>query len=331
MSKILVTGGAGFVGSHLVDYLIADGEKPENIRILIPPWESNENLINDKLDIVRGDIRMEKDVKKSVTGVDVVYHLAAKTIVDTSDPDYYYDTNVEGTRVLLKCLDAKNIKKFIYFSSISVFGLPAWKGNMENVNESWPKKPSEPYGRSKLKAENVVIDLCKKNRIPFIIIRPTTVYGPRDNAGVFQLINIIKANLFFYIGSGQNKMDYVYVKDLVGAARTAEKSQIKNEDFIIGADNIWTQKDIVKKICKLLSKKESKFHINRNLALIISNLVYWFSKLLNVKPLIFPNRVKVLTTNCYFDVTKARKMLHYKPQVDLDTGLKETVDWVLTK
>ena len=151
MSKILITGGTGFVGSNLVDFL-TDIEKidPRNLRLLIPPWESLENLNLKKFEIIVGDIRDKKIVAKSMKGVDVVYHLAAKTIVPGADYGYYRDVNIDGTKNLIEAAINNSIKKFIYFSSISVFGLPAWRGDMLDYSEETPKKSSEPYGKTKL-------------------------------------------------------------------------------------------------------------------------------------------------------------------------------------
>lgn len=326
MSKYLITGGAGFVGSNLVDYLVYKEKIPtSDIRVLVPPWESLENLYGHKLDIVIGDIRDNKIVEELTKGMDIVYHLAAKTVIPGGTFEYYKDTNVDGTRYLLEASAKEKVKKFIYFSSISVFGLPAWKGDMENYDEISTKVPSEPYGETKLEAEKLVREAYKKWKLPYVIIRPTTVYGPRDKAGIYQLMQAISKGLFFYIGSAENKMDYVYVEDLIKATRAAEQSSLKNEDFIIGSGRPNTQKEIVENVAEALKMKVPWIYIPKIVALPLSYLIKIISDLIGIKPLFFPERVRVLTANCYFDSTKARKMLNYKPSSDLQDNMRKSI------
>lgn len=322
MTKYLITGGAGFIGSHLIDHLLEDGVAPQDLRMIIPPWETLQNLKNKNFEIMVGDIRDKKIVKEAMKDVDVVYHLAAKTVVGGSYHDYA-STNVKGTENILKEAQIQKIKKFIFFSSIAVFGLPAWSGDMKNINEHSPKEPSESYGKSKLEGERKVVQLCKKSKIPYIIIRPTTVYGSRDKAGIFQLLNVIHKGQFVFIGNAQNKMDYVYVIDLAKMARKAEKSKIQNEDFIIGEGAISTQKEIVTILHSSLHKKISSFYIPKNVALLLSYILKLFANVMNTQQILFPERVKVLTTNCYFDSSKAKRILGYNP-IGIKEGLKIT-------
>jgi nucleoside-diphosphate-sugar epimerase len=324
--KILVTGGNGFIGSNLIDHLIdIQKVRPQQICVLVPPWENLSNLDDRRLKIVIGDIRNYEDVKKSVEGVDVIYHLAAKTIIPGGTYDYYKDVNIEGTKNLIEAAKNNRLKKFVFFSSISVFGLPAWKGEMINISEKSLKGPSEPYGQTKLEAEKILVNLSKKYKFPYIIIRPTTVYGPRDKAGIYQLIQMIKRNLFFYIGDAKNKMDYVYVKDLVRAACEAEKSSINNEDFIIGSGKPQTQKEIVATIYEILGKKETYVYLSKALILPIGIIYEKISKILGIKPIISEQRIRVLTTNCFFNCQKAEKILGYKPKFDLKMGISATI------
>lgn len=321
MSKFLVTGAAGFIGSHLVDLLLEDGVEGERLRLLIPPWEKLQNLPQQNFDIAIADIRDKKAVGRAMKDVTVVYHLAAQTVVDGGTYNYYKDINIEGTRNLLEAAAKNSVRKFIYFSSISVYGLPAWKGNMENFSEASPKLPSEPYGQTKLKAEELVVEAAQKWGLPYIIIRPTTVYGPRDKAGIFQLFKAIQKNVFFFIGNARNKMDYVYVKDLVKITRLAEKKKIENEDFIIGAGKPVTQQYLVECIASSLGKKTPKIHIHKLLALVLAYGVKWSSRLFNLRPLLFPERVKVLTTDCYFNMSKASKLISSTSHTSLKEGM----------
>lgn len=304
MKKYLITGAAGFIGSHLVDYLIEDGVKPENLRLFVAPWDTLENLKGRTYEIVVGDIRDKRTVEKAMQGIDIVYHLAAKTGSDGGEFEDFESTNVRGTKNLINFATKYKIKKFVFFSSIGVYGLPATTGDMCNISEESPKNYSEGYGKTKFLAEMALIEANHKHDLDYIIIRPSTVFGPRDKAGMAQLLNILKKGYFFYIGRGNNIMDYVYIKRLVGATRKLEKGNIKNEDFIIGSENPLSQKEMVSIICDELNIKRPYIAIPRLLALILSFLLKYMFLLVGKKPIIFPNRIKVLSADCYFDSSK---------------------------
>ena len=331
MSKILITGASGFIGSNLVEYLIKDKKPDENLRLLVPPWENLQNLPKGVFEIAIADVRNETEVERAAEGVDVIYHLAAKTIIPNGSYDYYKDTNVDGTRNLLAAARKHRVKKFIFFSSISVYGLPEWVGDIEGCDEEWPKNFSEAYGHTKAEAEKILLEANKNWGLNYIIIRPTTVYGPKDKAGIFQLLKAINLGVFFFIGNAKNKMDYVYVEDLVRAARISEKEEIVNEDFIIGAGKPTTQRDLVRIAASVLGKSVSKIYVPKLLALFMAYFIQGISNILHIRPLLFPDRVKVLTSNCYFDISKAKGMLKYTPKYDLNKGIKQTVRWFMNK
>lgn len=329
--KILITGATGFIGSHLVELLLEKGVPIDSLKLLVPRNESLKNLPNKKFNIIWGDITDQKAVQNATEGVDIVYHLAALTIDGGKyySMEEYQKVNVLGTQNLLVECKGRKIKKFILFSSIAVYGLPAWVGNIENWNEKRIKKPREIYGESKLKAEEKVLAAHDKWDLPYAIIRPTSVYGPRDKRNLLELYKAIQKNLFLFIGNGENKMDYVYVKDIAQAAILAANSKYKAGDYIIGSGNPLTQEEVVSLVAKSINKRIPSFHIPKIIALILSLFVLFISKLAGIKPMLFPQRVKVLTTNCYFDISKARKEIGYQPKVSFKEGTELTAKWLL--
>ena len=248
---ILITGAAGFVGSHLVELLLQEGIKVNQLRLVLLENESTQFLPKKNFNIVRGDIRNKNFVEKIMNGVKTIYHLAAITAVTSDSNKYklYKEINVDGTSNLLAACAKKRINKFIFFSSVAVFGLPAWKGDIANWDESHPKTYSEIYGRSKFEAEQKIVEAHKKWGIPYAIIRPTTLYGPRDMKNLPELYKSIKKHLFFFMGNGKNKVDYVFVKDVIRAARLAELSDIKKGDYIITGEKALSQSGFLLSIC----------------------------------------------------------------------------------
>jgi len=329
MKKILITGAAGFVGSHLVEHLLSQGIKRKDIRLFVKKGESLKNLPDSDFDIIESDIRDKNAVNKSTEGVETVYHLAANTVTEGSRYKDYKEVNVDGTQNILDACKGKNIRKFIYFSTIAVYGLPAYVGEIVNWNETQPKKPAEAYGESKLEAEKRVIETHEKTGIPYIIIRPTTVYGPRDYQGIFELYRAINKRYFFMIGNGRNKMDYVFVKDLVGGAREAELSKYQAGDYILGSGKPTTLNTIVNCISKSIGKEVPKSFLPKDLALAVSYLPWITGKLVGIKSPIFPNRVKILTTSCYYDISKAKEEIKYHPETPFCKGAEITGKWLI--
>jgi nucleoside-diphosphate-sugar epimerase len=314
MSKILITGANGFIGSHVVEYLISDGVDPRDIRLFIKENESLKNLPKIKFDIVRGDIRNIHDVKKATKNIDIVYHLAALIVRPEYTKKDYFDVNVEGTRNLLNAINKKTFKKFIFFSSVAIYGLPICIGDMKNFSEKSIKNPCEVYGESKLAAENLVIS----SKLSYAIIRPTSVYGLRDHSSFPTLIKSIKNHYFFIVGDGENKIDYVYVKDLVRGARLAEISKRKTGDYIIGG-GAKSLNQISKEICIAINSWILPMHIPKKNAVLISNITHFFGL-----PF-YPGRVNAMTSNFYFDLSKAKKEIGYEPKYKFSDGVRDLV------
>jgi nucleoside-diphosphate-sugar epimerase len=310
MKKILVTGAAGFIGSHLVEHLLDCGIRPNQIRLLIPKGESLKNLPNKKFEIIRGDIRNIEDVKKSVKDIEVIYHLAALIVKKEYTKKDYFDVNVYGTKNLIDYVDKIKLKKFIFFSSVAIYGLPICIGDMKNISENSPKKPCEVYGKSKLKAEEFLIN----SKLPYAIIRPTSVYGPRDHSSFPNLVKAIKDHYFFIVGNGKNKLDYVFVKDLVRAAKLAEKNKKRVADYIIGG-GAKSLNEIASDICQKTNSWIIPFHFPKNIALFIS----YFTSILGLP--FYPGRVNAMTSNFYFDLNKARKEIGYKPEINFKESI----------
>lgn len=326
-NKYLITGATGFIGSHLVELLLSKNIPPKNIRLLVLPNDSLKNLPNKEFDIVWGDIRNKEDVARSVKGASVVYHLAAKTVFEGKTYEDFKDTNVDGTKNLVDACLKQKVSKFIFFSSIAVYGLPAYVGEIINWNENRIKKAAEEYGESKLVAEKIVLDAYKKHKLPIVIIRPTTVYGPRDHQGVVELYKVIDKGLFVNIGDGENKVDYVFVKDLVNGAYLAERFAKIGSDYILGGGNPISFKYLIDSVSKSLGKRPTKFSVPKSVALLAAYIMDFAGKFFGFRSPLFPNRVKIMTTNCYFDITKAKKEIGYNPEINFKRGAILTAKW----
>jgi UDP-glucose 4-epimerase len=288
---VLVTGGAGFIGSHLVDFLI---KKKYRVTVI-------DNLSTGKIENLKNSIRKIKFIKEDISNkkriinyfkkADYVFHLAALADIVPSiqKPQEYFRSNVEGTLSVLECCKKYKVKKLIYAASASCYGLP----KKFPTNEKQKINPMYPYALTKWIGEEVY-------KIKANSLRLFNVYGPRSRSnsnygavfGVF-LAQKLSNKPFTIVGNGKQTRDFTFVTDVVGALYKACKSKISGEIF-----NVGSEKEVsVNQIVKLLKGKKNNIpkrpgEPDRSLA----------------------------------DIKKIKKMLHWSPKISINQGIKILLD-----
>ncbi len=298
--KVLVTGGAGFIGSHLVERLLMDG----NDVVVIDDMSmgKRENLPeHDRLKVYEKNMMSIYPVNHFFEGVDVVYHLAALTRPRESfkNPEKTFLINVDGTRSMLSLANLAGVRRFVYISSATVYGhaeLPM-RESMTDL------QPISPYGKSKLEAEDLVRIHCNLFRMEFNTIRPFNVYGARQNpngeygAAIPKFIWCLKnGEVPCIAGDGEQYRDFIYVKDLVDLIVKAGESNIHGHVFNGGSGERHTVNQIYRKITTLMGK--------------------------NVEP---GKKFYVKEPNTLADVSKAEELLGWTPKTTLEEGLKTMI------
>lgn len=236
---------------------------------------------------------------------------------------------MNGTLNLLKSCTRNKIKKFIFVSTVTVYGIPPWSGDIINWDESHPKTYSEMYGKSKLVAEKKVIEAHKKWGLPYAIIRPANIYGHRNFGQLYELYKAIKKHRFIMIGNGKNKIHYVYVLDLVKAMRQTQLDNSKSGDYIIAAKEPTEFGEMIKLIAESINQKPPQLRIPKYLGLVASYILDACGKIIGIKSPLFPDRVKVMTMNYYYNTQKAKKKFGYDPEISFRDGAMETGKWYL--
>lgn len=299
---VLVTGGAGFIGSHLVDRLVDNGNAVLVLDNLSTGKLSNiyEHIKNGKVDFVEGDIKDPEIVRACVKCVDVVLHLAAIVSVFFSvyDPKATLETNVNGTHNLLKAFAKERVGKFLLISSCAVYGEPEYLP----VDEKHPTNPVSPYAESKLLAEKACLDYQEKKLLKTTIFRLFNVYGPRQGlneySGVItKFIDQIKQKLPLTIyGDGSQTRDFVHVSSVVDAALQAlDNPDAEGETFNIGTGKPVSIQELAETILTLTDSKLPIIHEK--------------SRTGDIK-------------QSYANITKAAELLDYNPKVGLKDGLR---------
>ncbi len=306
--ECLVTGGAGFVGSHLIERLLRESHSVICLDDFSTGKRKNIDHLKDKINIVKGDIRDADVVRKVVKNIDVVFHLAAQISVSRSvrEPQFDASVNIEGTINLLEAICNTPIKRFIYISTGgAIYGEPAIIPALENTLE----EPISPYGISKLVGEKYLRWFHQVYGLSYSIIRPANIYGPRQDplgeAGVISIfLGRIKDNQPLEIfGDGHDTRDYVYVKDIAEICFKTMNSN-KIDTFNAGSGkktSLLELVEIIETVTKLKSRK--KFCEPR------------------------PGDVNHIS----LDSTRAYEKIEWKPRTDLISGISKTWDWFISK
>jgi len=324
--KAYVTGGTGFIGSHLVEGLVDRGyhvtcltRKTSNLRWL-------NHLLTAKspqVELVRGSLHDSDVLAQHIRDADLVFHLAGLT--KAPDAATYDRVNAEGTKHLIEaCLGAQtNLGRFVYCSSLAAVG-PSCNAT-PNTEEVTPQ-PLTDYGRSKLKGEMVVREYA--DRLPITIIRPPAVYGPRDS-DIFLFFQMINRGMIPILGEADKLLSLVYVKDLVAGIYTAAVSERAiGETYFLTDGDIHTWRDIERVIADALEKRPFKVKVPFFLLDCISIFMEAAAKITRQTSTLNRQKVRDLKQRFWIcDSTKAQKELGYRPNYFLEKGIQETADW----
>ncbi len=316
MSKILFTGASGFIGSHFHD--VVDNDNMVNLDLNQPKFKHAATFL-------QGDVRNAEDIANALSSreCDTIIHLAAEHKDFGVAYDDYFRTNEHGTRLLCEAATKFGIKKFVFYSSVAVYGaVETW------ADENSTPNPNMPYGASKWAGEKVLYEWAAADpsrRV--LIIRPAVVYGERNVANMYRLIQQVRAGRYFHIGKGENIKSIAYVKNLVAATLFLYKKMPTGVSIYNYADEPQLQsRNIGSIIARSLGRKEP----------IV--LPYWVVFTMGIpfdiaikitgKDLpISTNRVKKFCTQTYF---KAEKVLQqgFQPMFDNEKGIFNMVKWI---
>ncbi len=319
--RLLVTGGTGFTGSRLVEVLLDKGHE-------VTCLDNQKGLFFDDLakkgaNIIIGSITDREVVRKSLEGVAGVFHLAAAFRVINVSKKVYWDTNVEGTRLLCEEILKQKINKLVYCSTQGVHG------NIENPpgSEDSPVIPADYYQFTKFEGEKVVREFAKKG-LKSTIVRPTAIYGPGDPERFLFLFKLAKKKRFMMFGNGKAFYHPVYIDNLVDGFYAAFKSGRGDADtYIIADEQYFTIKELVREVGESMNI-EVKFIRLPFLPLYIAACICEAVCVpLKIKPPLFRRRVDWFRQNRAFVIDKAKKELGYESKVDIKEGLKRTAQW----
>src|SRR3989338_4484785 len=311
MERYLVTGGAGFIGSNMVEALLRQGKKVRIFDKFSSGKKSNLRGMLDDVEVVKGDVRDFGAVKKVVKGITHIFHFAAIRAVARSvdDPIECTEVNVNGTLHVLQAAQKLGVRRVVFASSSAVYG------NVEHfpVREDDRLIPMSPYGVSKLSSEYLCQLFTRLHGLETVSLRYFNVYGPKQNPeSVYSMVIPIFIECLIHNQSpeihwdGRQSRDFVYVGDVVKANLIAMSQKKANGSvFNIGSQTEESVVDIFNHLRRIL-KKDS------------------------IRPRFGPKRGGDVRRTVA-DTSRARKILGFKTQTSFPVGLKQTVEWFLRK
>lgn len=307
--KVLVTGGAGFVGSHLAEALLKKRCEVIILDNLSTGFMENISHLLDcgnKVHFIQGDIRDPEVCLKAAEGVDIIFHEAAQInpVLAVEDPFFDFEVNASGTLNLLDAARKRDVKKFI-FAATNVYGDPKYLP----IDENHPLDLLSPYAASKLSGEAYCMVYNRTYGIETVRLRYTNIYGPRQRStksesGVIAIFieRVINGKPPVIFGDGEKTRDFVYVSDVVKAnILAAESERCAGEVFNIGSGKETSINALAELVLKVCGNKD-------------------------LSPIHEPPR-KADFQRCKVDTTKARNLLGFRLEIQLEEGLEKTINW----
>lgn len=300
--KVIVSGGAGFIGSHLVERLLADGHQVAVLDNFSTGRPQNLEHVRSResLQIIEVDVTHAAEIAGYFEGVDWVFHLAALADIVPSiqNPAAYFAANVAGTASVLEAARRASVKRLVYTASSSCYGIP----DDYPTDENSPIRPQYPYALTKYVGEEMALHWEQVYGLPVVSLRLFNVYGPRSRTsgtygavfGVF-LAQKLANRPFTVVGDGTQTRDFTYVTDVVSAFITAAESDVSGEVFNVGSGNTYS--------------------VNRLAELLGGDVEY------------IPKRPGE-PDKTFADTRKIRRMLGWSPEVTFEEGVASMLEHI---
>ncbi|REL33187.1 NAD-dependent epimerase/dehydratase family protein [Rhodohalobacter sp. SW132] len=315
--KAFVTGGTGFIGSHLADHLIASDEYSE-VKCLVR--SSDKWLEGKSFTKVKGDLHSIPAISNALSDVDVIFHLAG--VVSAPTKKDFFHANVDATENLIRLAAREGVHNIVILSSLAAVG----PSNGTPRTESDPMLPVSMYGKSKKEMEGLIKE-CITPDMSVKVLRPPAVYGPREDQ-IYTLFKIMKYGVAPIVGDGTSpELSMVYVSDIV---QGIEKAAARDEKgistyFISGQITCWNE---IKEICDtVMGKKSMSLKLNPGIVKKVAGFIETTASLFGSYPVVNREKARemILEWTCSYE--KAERELGYTPNVSLAEGISRTLHW----
>jgi nucleoside-diphosphate-sugar epimerase len=322
--RLLVTGGTGFIGSHLAEHGRRLGAEVVVLGLTDRPEEgANVELLRGRgVEVVSGSITDPELCRQAVRGATHVFHLAVAMREGAKSDEYFESVNLDGTRRLLEASVSEGVRRFVYCSTIGISGHRA----PGITREDSPRAPANISERTKVSAERLVRELGIQRSLPYAILRPADVYGPRDHR-LLKLFKGVSTGRFPFFGKGEGRRHMIYVDDVVsGFFRACERDRALGESFILAGPRACTLRELVAEVQAATGSRRYGMRLPLKPMLGVAAVVEDASRVLGVEPPIYRRRMDFFWSDSEFDTTHARQGLDWAPRVELPEGIRRTLE-----
>ena len=327
MKKLLITGASGFIGGFIVEKALALGYE---VFAVVRSTSSRQYLKDPAINFIELNFKevpqltqQLKELKQEYGSFDYVIHNAGITKANRNAD--FYEVNTKITERFIDALISSDLvkSKFIFVSSLAAAG-PGTASSSHFIQIDQEPHPVTTYGKSKLEAEKY---LQSKSDFPYLILRPTAVFGPRDTE-LFALFSLVNKHLELYIGTDEQRLSFIYVKDLVSLLFKSMESEKVNKIYYLSDGKSYLIKDFIGEIKSVLNKKTLKFKVPVPLVAIIAVILEKVLGVFGKVPALNSEKMAELTCpNWVCDMTAYFNDFSIKPEYDLREALAETTAW----
>lgn len=321
--RMFVTGATGFIGAHFVERALAEGYDVIGLYRSDGPKHrtSIEQLRAHGASLRRGDILQPESFAGALAGVDCVCHFAAAFRESGADEAYFDRMNVEGTTNVLKAAVAAGVKRFVHCGTAGIYGQRV----AGTIDETTPIKPWNSYERSKLAADEQVREIASAANMEYVILRPTAVYGPRDER-LLKLFRSVAKGRFPLFGRGEGRRHMIYVTDLADAfLRACTAPSAANQELIIAGPKAVPLREMLQTIARAANRPAFGPSLPLKPMLALAAMVEDTCKVLKIDPPIYRRRMDFYLNDAAFDSRQAQAVLGWQPKVDLAEGFAATL------
>ncbi len=324
MGKVLVTGGTGFIGNHVVRMNL---EKGEEVKVMVMPGEDRSPLDGMDVEFVEGNLLDPASLKKAVAGCSHMFHLAALFAVWTKDPELHNKINVDGTRAIMEAAMEVGMEKIVYTSSIAAIGIPedGSYATEKTAFNSWDW--ASEYILSKFISHEVVKGMCHDG-LPATMVMPGLPFGPGDRAPTptgTTIIRTMQGQMKNYWDGGVCPVD---VRDVArGHILAMEKGRVGESYILANKEANMSFQDFVQLVGSIAGvEKAGTQYVSAKTMVNVARVMEFFSKITGKAPQTTVKNTKFILKECYVDPSKAINELGM-PQTPIETAIKDSVEW----